>query len=366
MNMKRLFFLLVINLFLICNVDAGSVLPIWIGGQDEVLSSLYIEYNEQEYNITVDDFKNRSDLDSFDIFFISYISASLDGNSQFAMGLIEGEDNEQAELIANRNVRGLKMLKEKSDCNCLTLKSKIYLGDDIVYLVKGKLLYRKSEFKDYHALFRVVKDDSGTLMLGQETNITRLLLGVYNKFPENVMKTESQKSRSYKYQVTLYGEGTKNPVFMKFNGQYYGDFDVFDDKKTTPNPVLSYYKRTNLDRANFDKSLYSTHLTTTAKAKFDKYASTNERYQSYSDQVLKEGRVVTFVMDIDPVYVVFYKQKQADGKNPFLHYDFVLKEGMGDYKLTRFALSDSFDDLLTNVDVQRVMKAVVVPESPQE
>lgn len=364
--MKRLFFLLLLNLFLICNVDAGSVLPIWIGGQDEVLSSLYLEYNEQEYNTTFDDFKNRSDLDSFDIFFISYVSASLDGDSQFATGMIESEDNEQAELIANRYIRGLKMLKENSGCNCLTLKSKIYLGDDVVYVVKGKLLYRQTEYKDYHALFRVVKNGPDTLRLGQETNVTRLLLGVYNKFPESVMKTKNQKHRSYKYQVAVYGEGTNNPVFMKFNGQYFGGFDVFDDKKNTLNPALSFYKRANLDRANFGKSLYSTHFTTTAKAKLDKYAPTSEEFQLYSDQVLKEGRVVTFVMDIDPVHVVFYKQKQADGKNPFLHYDFVLKEGMGDYKLTRFALSDSFDDLLTNVDVQRVMKAVVVPESPQE
>jgi hypothetical protein len=176
-----------------------------------------------------------------------------------------------------------------------------------------------------------------------------------------------------KYRAVLGSTGrttpSPHPIALQFDGVPL-NFSVFDAAEPPANPVLAFYQDAymKLKRRAFDDFVktYAPESQRSA-AKFAanlKLANASEYFDS-----LTSSRYVKFLLNADPVFLVFYSNDKSD-KWSFnsLHHDYVVRDlQTGTYKLANFAFTSSFDDLLNDQDLfdQQIFRRGAVPAVTQ-
>src|SRR5262249_23807673 len=127
------------------------------------------------------------------------------------------------------------------------------------------------------------------------------------------------------------------------------NFNAFDTEGAAPTPLLAFYRDAFMAFKNRSFDEFVKTFTTESQSGVKRWVAGVEgtNAESYFKTVTT-GRYVKFVLNADPVYLVFYTGDKTDKWIPgSLHYDYVVRDAkLGTYKLANFGFNSSFDDIL--------------------
>lgn len=154
---------------------------------------------------------------------------------------------------------------------------------------------------------------------------------------------------AYRYDERLPGI----PVDLLFNGHVMR-WDVFGPERPDL-PVAATYARAFKAFADKDMDGFAGFYTSHSREKFSSWIDEMEadEFAAYHDSVT-EAREVRFILDADPVFVVFYNDANRLG------YDILIRDG-DDFRFTSFYIEGFVDDLLKdrNLFVEPVLARIV-------
>jgi hypothetical protein len=174
----------------------------------------------------------------------------------------------------------------------------------------------------------------------------------------------------YRQPLAIEGKNkTAHEVALLFNGEAL-DFDAFGEGPVT-NPLLAFYRSVFSAFKAHKMDVFLAAHTVKSRAKLQAWWKTfsKENEDAYYLTMVK-GRFVKFVMDGDPVYILFYSQtKGKDWIVGSLGYQYVVKNSSDQqYQIANVLSEGFFDDVIgkNNLFDQRVLKPPVVPAVPKK
>ena len=132
-----------------------------------------------------------------------------------------------------------------------------------------------------------------------------------------------------------------------FNG-FTAKFDAFEQNAKIPENEVAifYHQAMNALKTGFPEAIAGFY-TSKSSDKYSNWVAEQgpQAYGAYVDDMIQQERKVEFILDANPIYLVFYKT--SDGRMP---YDIVFKNSSGDLKLTNFYMEGLMDDILKDRD----------------
>jgi hypothetical protein len=157
------------------------------------------------------------------------------------------------------------------------------------------------------------------------------------------------KDGKREFSISLTDDLDSNAINLKFNGKKYC-FNLLKDEVQSMEPteedqVLSFYQSFYLEKIESIKNS-AEHYTPKSRKNI---LGALEKSPSYQDW-LRESEtanpaVVTFIMNANPIYIVFYKKQNST--HNLAAFEYVIKTEEG-YKITNFGFHDIFDSVLNN------------------
>ena len=80
---------------------------------------------------------------------------------------------------------------------------------------------------------------------------------------------------------------------------------------------------------------------------------TEEEFELFRKDIRSKGRNVTFVMDLAPFYIVFYRYNAESTRKEFVHYEYIIKTPNKGFRLTNLYYTYSLDQILNSPEFQR-------------
>jgi hypothetical protein len=215
-----------------------------------------------------------------------------------------------------------------------------------------------------------VEPDGPTRLVAREVTAANpvdiLILSILEDGVKAPMAYAAVADPHLRYRQPLAVEGknkTAHEVALLFNGQQV-DFDAFSATPPTDPLLLFYWNVFTAFKAHKTNEFLAGH-SAKSQAKLQQWwkTFTPEAENAYY-MTTTNGRWVKFVMDGDPVYIVFYGQKKGtDWIVGSLSYQYVLKNPQTQQYLIANVLSQGFfDDVIGKNSLfdQRVLKPPVV------
>lgn len=190
-----------------------------------------------------------------------------------------------------------------------------------------------------------VGDQRKVRLLTSKYPLENLLVERYTRWLVNPASlAERQPAGMASYRVPSAG----SPVTLHFSGQA-ANVDVFSEADNTQlMPVLRFYRQAMLafKAKNFDQ-YFRAHSTLSAE-KLRKALEPGARTEVFH-AVTSQSRFVKFVMDLDPVYLIFFSPDAGDKwRSSSLDYEYVLRVSGGEYRIVNKFFSSIQDELWRN------------------
>lgn len=161
------------------------------------------------------------------------------------------------------------------------------------------------------------------------------------------------KTVQRKFQYPISGTTNGSPVYLQFDGKTY-DFDAFGPDIPPGDEVASYYQAAYKTFMNGRKEDFSTLYTESSGKKYLNWVlkMRPEEFDAYHQHVIKSGRRVRFILNADPIFIVFYCSGSSAGGALDLSYEYVARDPTSrELKLTNFYSESFIDDLLKSKDL---------------
>ena len=208
--------------------------------------------------------------------------------------------------------------------------------------------YSETLSKDCHSM-HLVGQTNNTLALGGgvEEPIADLLVSinqVNRKTPSCFNAVGGQTNTSLEFEIPL--TFNAHPVYLEFNGRKC-DFDAFAGL-VSKDEVLSFYQKAWQAFRDESSEVFGSFCTESSRKRFNERLSEMKPdvRTAYINNTLAEGRRVFFVLDANPIYIVFYRARTKTGYQP-VRYDYVIRlPGNQGLQLTHIYMEDSLDFLL--------------------
>jgi len=285
----------------------------------------------------------------------------------------------------------LKIIRSMFDFDKLTVVAEVLAGPDTIFIwdsqTKDGVLRR--------ALY-VGPDKAGNLRLsapGGTNPVDDLLQSAFVAAQSDPASYQPLPNVNLRYQYPIPLEGTgagAHPVFLNFDGTPL-DFPVTNEKVEPPTTLLKFYRAATLaDRDGRSEEFVGSFTSKSAekvkewqaakakaKAEAEKKTESEQKKQPASpvanpaaapkvapaapadEKALAKVRsYVKFVLNADPVYLVFQATGQGNDWTPKnLSYTYLVSEG-GSYKIANFGFGNTLDQLLQNPSLfdNRILK----------
>jgi hypothetical protein len=295
-------------------------------------------------------------------------------------------------MMSNNTPDGwMKVIRDMFDFDKLTVVAEVLAGPDTVFIwdsqTKNGVLRR--------ALY-VGADKNGKPRLsavGGANPVDDLLQNAFVAAQSDPdYKPLPNINLRYQYPVPLEGAGLgQHPVFLVFDGLPM-DFPVTNEKVEAPSPLLKFYRAATLAQRDSMTEQFAASFTSksaekvkewqAAKTEFEKQhkseqkskppnpaAATGPATAALDEKALTKVRsYVKFVMNADPLYLVFQAPGQGNNWKPGdLSYAYLVSES-GSYKQANFGYGNTLDQLLQNpglFDKQALKPAPAKPGAPK-
>lgn len=324
-------------IFVSCSLATGSIetrsfsFPIDIDDSYYVRSSMYLRYSFEDYNEPFSEFKVKENSPVVNQFkkVLQDVrdqntpkNIALSSHAKIAKGYQPSDVYKQFIEFYSRvlspkntgiNFQNLKLIKQ------------IYIGNDckIVWEVNSVPEMERGIFRGSFRFKKGPQDDFvWEIDIGDEVGslISETTRSQSSKFaiPLDGVKCD--------YEYAIPGTAAGHPVYLQFNGEVC-DFNVMND--TTDNEILVFYQQTCHLLAESPELLVDFYTKKSAQ----RYSSIMEKYPKVSDpylrqtEIIRQGRKVLFLLNADPVFIVFYHTIKSTMKFPEdVRYDYIIRD----------------------------------------
>jgi hypothetical protein len=225
--------------------------------------------------------------------------------------------------------------------------------------------------------FIVNADEKGKLLITDISSvqdpIANLIQLIMNEaLHDRTGYTPSENAKTkYRYAFPLAGKGNpgKHPVYLQFSGEPL-NFPVHDRRVPAPNPSLASYRDAYLTFKSKKFAEFTVLHTPESETKIREFVSslTAGNTERLSQRILAD-KYVKFLLNADPVYLVFYTSFPGDDwPSGALGFDYVYKDpASGKYLITNFLVQGFLDDILKDPALfnQLVFKPAMKPGAPK-
>ncbi len=154
----------------------------------------------------------------------------------------------------------------------------------------------------------------------------------------------------YQYEIPSEGKGNfgEHPVSLQFDGMPL-DFDLTQAQIPAPSPVVEFYRRAYSAYGSNDFDAFAGMLTPQSEAQLRQWLAT-QKGKKPSVPSLVGQRYVKFVMNGDPIFLVFSSQHKGKTRTPVpATYRYVVREpASGTYALANLDYGNALDEFLNS------------------
>ncbi len=344
-------------------------LPVEIDGQP-THCRLYLKFETKSYNVPFEKFA-AGRLDNAQTMFATAVDAIRKNDAAKFASVWTSPDQMKRDsqvtvsLADNSTDSWLKVARSSFDFDKLTVVAEVLVGSQTMFIwdASTKAGIQRNAF--YVGLDQ--KNQPRLSAVSSNSPIEPLILNAFvaAKMYPAVYKPISNLNVGYQYPIPVAGPGDAgaHPVFFEFDGAPM-DFPIADEKVKAPSPLLEFLRNAAFAiRSGKDKSFAGDFTPRSGKPMRQWLASIEKQQQAkqrshpsaspasnYATAGLISAMManVKFVLDADPVFLVFQAPGSGDNWMPqALSYSYVLREG-GTYKIANFSSMNTLDDFLQN------------------
>lgn len=192
--------------------------------------------------------------------------------------------------------------------------------------------------------FRIDSANNQNLWMGvSQDKLSSLLSDVAQSMAKDPNVYVPISNREFVYEYPIAGTVPGEPAFLQFNGRRY-DVDIFVDDVSPSDEVLHFYQQAyNVFRTD-PRTTFPGYYTEKSRAKYLSWVSgmDQEKFSAYRQELLSKGRRVRFILDADPVYIVFH---QSTGNDRTVRPEYIVRDprSNGELRLTNFYFMSFLD-----------------------
>ena len=365
-------------------------IPVEIEGQP-VHCQLYLKLEMKSYNVPFDQFAAGT-LDTAQKMFSTAVKG-IRKNDTAAFASVwtapdemSGHSNLTLKMADNSVASWMKLARSNIDFDHVTVVAEVLLGPDSMFIFDSA---GKAGVQRY--AFYVGTDKKGRTRLSAVGSNTPLELMVLNAFvgartAPDLYKPLPNINLRYQYPIPLAGkmDSGAHPVFFEFDGTPM-DFPLTDEKVAPPTPLLGFLRNATLAFEHDKYDVYASDFTPQGQQRVRPWLAEMERRKREKLQQEKFQREqppaapppvvgpdgkpkptaassvaahVKFVLNADPVFLVFQAPGQGSGWAPGnLTFTYVVHQG-AEYKIANFSFSNTLDDFLQDSTLfdKRILK----------
>jgi hypothetical protein len=175
----------------------------------------------------------------------------------------------------------------------------------------------------------------------------------------------SVQGRNLHYRYVMRLDGQAQPEAHSVSVQFDGvpmNVNIFDESTSPSDKVVAFYQRAYLalKRRSFDEFMAAYLPDSQPGVKSEIALIGDKKYKDYFADITS-ARYVKFVLNADPVYLIFYSRDPSEHWKPeSLRYEYVVRDpSPAGYKLANFQPMGEFDDLLR--DPKLFNPAILLP-----
>jgi hypothetical protein len=320
-------------------------------------SSLYLKCEMKSYDIPFDQFA-VGPLDKEQTMFVTAVQAIRHAEAaKFASvwtspNQMQGLGTTIIAMADDSPANWMSVARSNFDFDHLKLIAQLRMGPDTMFvwdsMTKGRTLRNA---------FYVGMDKHNQLRLSAVSSSTPVEVLALNSFEAAQAEPAAYKPSPnvhlrYEYRIPLEGNAGAgaHPVFFEFDGSPM-DFPLGDLKVKAPTPLLAFFRSADLAHQYGKDDLYVSSFTPRSAARVKEWLASMESRRKPGNQPRQGPSVlgnVKFVMDAEPIFLVFEAPDQGENWKPGnLTYSYILHEGSA-YKIANFSSSTELDDFLQN------------------
>lgn len=329
----------------------------------QVRSSLYLELEAKRYDMPLEKFAAQQ-LDAREAVFAQTLQAvrKQDYNTFARVWEAPAPSPQKNTSTANAPApppslsasQMLDLMREMlANLDNVTVIAQVLVGSESVFIWEAKTpkVTRRAAFsvRANPAKKLVVRDVSSL-----SDPVPALFMGNMRAAGKNPQAYQPEQNLKFPFRYAFPVEGKGNPgeapIYLRFSGKAF-NFNVFDEATPSSDPVLAFYQKAYLvfKKRSFDDFMGFFTSGSQRKLKQLFLAMNKEALENFY-QATTKGRYVKFVINADPVYIVFYSSGSAEQwVSGSLAYDYVLRDpNSGNLMLTNFGYEGVLDDILRN------------------
>jgi len=330
-------------------------IPLKIDGSDPISTSMYISCEYKQHGKSFQAFK-ASKRDPAGIILSELMQAMSTKDSSKCADLAPGKRSltpieakkhrEQVIKIAGRYHGFFDGSMDAIDINKVFITKQFMVGNDVIFIWGVDSGFGKDKKSPLRRWFRFEKHSETEMRWngGKVDPLAVLLTHMMQYSAEMPGKFLAKKAGKFEYNFPIPGTTEGHAVLLQFNGKMY-DFDVFDSGAAKSNDeVLAFYQRACQAFMSAPENL-ADFYTSVSQEKMIKWLTTKtpESLAKYRQATVNAGKTVRFILDADPVFIVFYTVRNGKG----CRYEYVVRDtSNGELRLTNFYFSNYLDQLI--------------------
>jgi hypothetical protein len=234
------------------------------------------------------------------------------------------------------------------DFEHVRVTTQFFIGQDIIFFLRWE---RGKGLGVEHLIgWRFSKDGEGNLLMTETEQLESVLGEALEALKKSPMALTLKGKDDFDYEYMVPGTEGDHPVYLQFNGKV-RDFAVFEDEADANDEVMVFYQRAyRALKDDYPKGLASF----LSKKSRDEYLSclpdVNEAATQWTyEREIKRGVHVVFVMNADPIYIVFRCQTDLLRKGTIgeLACDYVMRDkATRRFQLVNYRVMEFFDEFL--------------------
>jgi hypothetical protein len=324
-----------------------------------VRSTLYLQVDKKSYQMTLEQFAAQK-LDDRQRAFLQGLRAVRSHDYQGLKSIWQAPpDNPNASMgfdMKDPQTFVDTYSKGYGNYEGLRILSQIELGSESLFLWGAKATTTGTFWPD-GAILRATGGKVVFTPVTPASPVANLIVDTLLASTVKPQEYTPAKDLKVKYRSVLFLAGKQNPgahpVAFVFDGTAM-NFSVFDTAEPSPTPLLEFYRSAYLALKKRSFVDYVSKFTPESQPQVKTWtqnlsaANATEYFNA-----LVSSRYVKFVLNADPIFLVFYSGDKTDKWTAAtLHCEYVVRDpGSNAYKLANFAFTSSLDDILRNPEL---------------
>jgi hypothetical protein len=201
--------------------------------------------------------------------------------------------------------------------------------------------------------FRFLRQtESGTLLYEgpRQDPLSVLLTNLYQEAQTLTDGVPLTDPDAYEFSYDIPIENNGEPPRFLFNGEIV-DTDIFGPPPLTLEPdALNFYRAAMRALSTGDPSQYAPFFSPESRTRFEDWVAGMEAgaYSSYREDMEFIGKRIYFVLNADPVYLLFHLPTFEGIEGAAFRYNTVWRNPAGEWQVINFYIEGFFDDIVKN------------------